>query len=160
MVRPVPRNSELNPTMNPPTINDHYTEDHDRLDQLFVRFQTLKASDRQEAAASFDKFHAGLEQHIVWEEEILFPSFESKFGGVSGPTEVMRWEHRQIRGFLGAISKKLTQEDWDTAQEESALLSVLSAHNHKEENILYPTIDQVTGDEERAEIFARMAAAN
>jgi len=142
--------------MNINSINEHYTHDHDRLDDLFHQFQTLKTSDRQNAIKNFEEFKAGLERHIAWEEEILFPSFEKKFGP-GGPTEVMRWEHRKIRKFLDAIAEKLTHRDHDTESEEIELESVLCLHNHKEEDILYPMIDQVTSDEERSEIFAAMS---
>lgn len=144
--------------MNTVSINEHYTHDHDRLDELFHQFQTLKTSDRVQAANNFREFKAGLEQHIVWEEEILFPSFETKFGLPGGPTEVMRWEHREIRKFLDAIAEKLVREEFDTEAEEEGLQAVLCPHNQKEEGILYPMIDQVTGAEERAEIFTRMSA--
>src|SRR5215469_12237635 len=139
------------------SINQHYTEDHERLDGLFFQFQKLKSSDRVRAKDHFLEFKSGLERHIVWEEEILFPSFESKFGHMGGPTAVMRWEHQEIRKYLDAIAKKIAQEDWETDAEEFGLTSVLCPHNHKEESILYPMIDQVTRAEERKEIFARMA---
>jgi regulator of cell morphogenesis and NO signaling len=142
--------------MNTASINDHYTHDHDRLDELFHQFQTLKSTDRPNALRHYQEFKAGLEQHIVWEKELLFPSFESKTRMITGPTEVMRWEHRQIRDFLSAIAGRLARDDFDTSDEESGLLAVLGPHNYKEENILYPMIDQVTGAEERADIFARM----
>lgn len=138
------------------TINEHYTEDHERLDELFHQFRKLKFSDQARAKNNFTQFKSGLEQHMVWEEEILFPSFETRFGHVGGPTEVMRWEHQEIRKYLDAISKKLAQGDWQTEAEELGLTSVLCPHNHKEESILYPMIDQVTQAEERKEIFARM----
>lgn len=145
--------------MNTASINEHYTHDHDRLDELFHQFQTLKTSDRGQAANTFREFKAGLEQHIVWEEEILFPSFETKFGLPGGPTEVMRWEHREIRKYLDAIADKLGRDEFDTADDEFGLLAVLCPHNQKEEGILYPMIDQITGAEERAGIFARMSAS-
>lgn len=143
--------------MNNPTISDHYGQDHDRLDELFQRFQTLKTSDRARAVLAFQEFHAGLERHIVWEESILFPAFETKTGMTSGPTQVMRWEHEQIRGFLKAIADKLAAGADDTGDDEAGLLAVLGPHNHKEENILYPMIDQVTDGTERTQIFAEMA---
>lgn len=142
------------------SINQHYTEDHDRLDELFHQFQKQKATDHNTAVKAFQQFKAGLEQHIVWEEEILFPSFEKKFGHLGGPTAVMRWEHQEIRKYLDAISTKLAQEDWQTEVEEIGLTSVLCPHNHKEESILYPMIDQVTHAEELKEIFARMGKGN
>jgi len=142
--------------MNNSSISHHYGEDHDRLDELFQRFQTLKSSDRASAVRAFQEFHAGLERHIVWEEEILFPAFETKTGMTSGPTQVMRWEHEQIRGFLAAIAGKLAAGADDTSDDEAGLLAVLGPHNHKEENILYPMIDQVTDGAERTQIFAEM----
>lgn len=145
--------------MNSASINDHYTHDHDRLDELFHQFQKLKSSDRATATRHFHEFKSGLEQHIVWEEEILFPSFEAKIGLPGGPTEVMRWEHNEIRKYLDAIAEKLARADADTEVEEMGLQAVLCPHNHKEENILYPMIDQVTGAEERAAIFTRMNAS-
>ncbi len=145
--------------MNTASINDHYAHDHVRLDELFHQFQTLKSADRPNALRHYQELKAGLEQHIVWEEEILFPSFEAKFGLPGGPTEVMRWEHREIRKYLDAIAEKLARNDYDTEVEEMGLQAVLCPHNHKEENILYPMLDQVTGVEERADIFARMSAS-
>jgi len=127
------------------------------LDELFHQFQQLKPTDRSKAVRHFQEFKTGLEQHIVWEEEILFPSFEAKFGLPGGPTQVMRWEHQEIRKYLDAIAEKLARND-DTEVEEMGLQAVLCPHNQKEEGILYPMIDQVTGAEERAGIFARMDA--
>ena len=68
----------------------------------------------------------------------------------------MRWEHQQIRQYLDAIALKLSRQDFATEEEEMSLEAVLCPHNQKEESILYPMIDQVVGQEERAEIFAAM----
>jgi len=105
---------------------------------------------------AFQEFKAGLERHIVWEEEILFSVFENKTGMTGGPTQVMRWEHQQIRGFLEAIAGKLAAGTDATGDDEAGLLAVLGPHNHKEENILYPMIDQVNDGAERTKIFAEM----
>ena len=143
--------------MKPRSIHEHYAGDHQHLDALFHQFQSLKAGDRSHAGKSFQEFKAGLERHIVWEEEILFPSFDRRFGHLQGgPTAVMRWEHQQIRKFLDAIALKLDRQDFGTEEEELGLEAVLCPHNQKEEGILYPMIDQVVGEDERAEIFAAM----
>jgi iron-sulfur cluster repair protein YtfE (RIC family) len=142
--------------MNSVSINQHYTEDHDRLDELFHQFQSLKSSDFAKAIHCFQEFKSGLERHIVWEEEIVFPAFEKRFGQYGGPTEVMRWEHREIRKYLDALLEKLARGDKETEVEEMGLQGVLCPHNQKEENILYPMIDHVTEVEERKGIFAQM----
>ena len=98
--------------MQTQSINQHHTEDHQRLDGLFHEFQNLKVSDHRAAEKSFGEFKAGLERHIVWEEEILFLAFEQKFGHLQGgPTAVMRLEHREIRKYLDAIARKLAEHN-------------------------------------------------
>ena len=144
--------------MQTQSINQHYTEAHQQLDDLFHEFRELKATDHWKAKKSFFQFKTGLERHIVWEEEILFPAFEEKLNHLQdGPTAVMRLEHQEIRIHLNAMAGKLAEEDFETDEDEQALEAVLCPHNHKEENILYPMIDQVFGLEERKEIFARMS---
>jgi regulator of cell morphogenesis and NO signaling len=143
--------------METQSINRHYTEDHQRLDDLFHEFQELKAADRRKAGELFGQFKAGLERHIVWEEEILFPAFEEKFHHFqNGPTAVMRLEHQEIRRHLESIADKLGREDFDTEEDECKLDAVLCAHNHKEEGILYPLMDHVFSAQERSEMFLKM----
>lgn len=139
------------------TITQHYAEDHDRLDALFTSFQQLKRVDYPNAKLNFREFKFGLQRHIIWEEEILFPHFE-RITGMSGggPTEVMRQEHRQILDSLELLHAKVRVQDPDSDQEESILLGVLASHNQKEEMILYPTIDRLLGEQETAGVFAAM----
>ncbi|HEX5398577.1 MAG TPA: hemerythrin domain-containing protein [Verrucomicrobiae bacterium] len=143
--------------MQTQSINQHYTEDHQHLDDLFHEFQNLKFTDCRKAEKVFYEFKSGLERHIVWEEEILFPAFEEKFNHLQdGPTTVMRLEHREIRKYLEAIAQKLAEENFETNDEEIRLEAVLCPHNHKEEGILYPMMDQVFSEPERAGMFLEM----
>jgi regulator of cell morphogenesis and NO signaling len=141
----------------PATITTFYEEDHDRLDELFKTFQRLKRSDFAKAKDAFKEFKVGLQRHIVWEEELLFPMWEEKTGMIEdGPTPVMRFEHSQIKQLLDTIHQKVEKQNPETDQEEQALLNLLSSHNRKEERALYPAIDNVTSAEERAMIFSNM----
>lgn len=145
--------------MNPLSITSHFETDHDRLDGLFKTFQNLKRTDFPKAKEAFVDFKFGLQRHIVWEEEILFPAFEEKTGmSDAGPTAVMRMEHRQIGAVLEAIHQKIKYQNPDSDEDEAALLSVLSQHNMKEENILYPAIDHLLSAEEVKEVFRKMEA--
>jgi iron-sulfur cluster repair protein YtfE (RIC family) len=140
-----------------PSVQTSFATDHDRLDELFVQFQNTKRSDYAKAKEFFKQFKFGLQRHIVWEESILFPLFEKKTGMFeTGPTQVMRYEHRRIGALLEAIHKKVQQQDPNSDSEERALLEALSAHNQKEETVLYPTLDRLTKDVERAEAFTAM----
>ncbi len=139
------------------TITAFYEEDHDRLDVLFKTFQTSKRSDFAKAKAAFKEFKVGLQRHIVWEEELLFPIWEEKTGMVEdGPTPMMRHEHSQIKQLLDTIHQKVEGQNPETDQEEQALLNLLSSHNRKEERALYPAIDNVTSAEERTTVFSNM----
>jgi len=139
------------------TISEFYEQDHDRLDELFKTFQQLKRSDFPRAKEAFKTFKFGLQRHIVWEEDVLFPLWEEKTGiSEGGPTFVMRAEHRQIGQQLEAIHGKVADQNPDSDQEEQTLLALLGSHNMKEERVLYPAIDQLASAEERATVFQNM----
>lgn len=139
------------------TVSAFYERDHDRLDELFKTFQKFKRSDFAKAKEAFKEFKVGLQRHIVWEEDLLFPLWEEKTCmSEGGPTFVMRKEHRQIGQQLEAIHDKVAEQNPDSDQEEAALLNMLGSHNMKEERVLYPAIDQVTSPEERETVFQNM----
>jgi iron-sulfur cluster repair protein YtfE (RIC family) len=138
-------------------ITEVMSRDHDRLDEILRAFHEEKGRDLRKAEGLFSEFKAGLENHIDWEEDILFPIFENRQGGrTSGPTAVMRMEHLQIKNLLAQIVERLKKDDPDTGSLENDLVNVLTAHNKKEEEILYPWIDQSVTDEEREEVLAEM----
>lgn len=133
------------------------SEDHDRLDEIFKKFHGMVEEDITKAKALFSEFAKGLKTHIAWEEDILFPIFENKTGmSFGGPTAVMRMEHEQIKNFLSGIEAKLEQENSNVAEEEKNLLIVLTAHNDKEESIVYPEIDALITKEECIEALKKL----
>jgi len=139
------------------TISEFYEKDHDQLDELFKTFQQLKRSDFAKAKEAFEAFKFGLQRHIVWEEDLLFPLWERKTGRFEeGPTVVMRVEHLQIKQQLEAIHGKVAEQNPESDKEEQALLDLLGAHNRKEERALYPAIDQVANADEREAVFKNM----
>lgn len=139
------------------TISAFYEQDHDRLDELFKMFQTFKRSDCAKAKAAFQEFQFGLQRHMAWEEDLLFPLWEEKTGMTEGgPTFVMRAEHRHIGAQLEAIHAKVAGGNVESEQEEQALSALLGAHNMKEERVLYPSIDQMMTEEERDAVYRDM----
>lgn len=143
--------------MQTQSIYKHYTEDHQHLDDLFHEFKELECSDRRKARTVFQEFKTGLERHIVWEEEILFPAFEEKSNHRQDDlTAVMRLEHQAIRKYLDAIARKLAGEDFETDDEVMRLEWVLCLHNHKEEGTIYPMMDQAFSEQERSGMFLKM----
>lgn len=139
------------------SIQAAFAADHDRLDELFVNFRKWKRTDYPKAKEFFKDFKFGLQRHIVWEESILFPQFEHKTGMVKhGPTEVMRMEHRKIADRLEEVHQFVQKQDPNRDHEEELLLEALLEHNQKEEHVLYPALDRLLGDEEKADVFAEM----
>jgi len=142
------------------TILEFMSVDHDRLDNKIRMYSTEKLVDIERAESIFLSFKNELERHIIWEEDILFPVFEKKTGiKDGGPTSVMRMEHNQIKNHLQEIKRKLhTKKIQDPCKEEVALFKVLESHNQKEENILYPGIDNLTSEREKELLIKQMSA--
>lgn len=132
-------------------------QDHDRLDDLFRSFQSMKRSEFDTAKQAFAEFVRGLQRHIIWEEEMLFPVFEAHTGvRESGPTAVMRLEHRRIKAALDKIHDQIARGVIETDEFEKVLVETLAAHNQKEETILYPWIDDLLSEQEAKDLLARM----
>jgi iron-sulfur cluster repair protein YtfE (RIC family) len=139
------------------TIAGHYGHDHDRLDDLLQQFVRLNETDPAAASPIFAEFKSGLERHILWEEEILFPIFEDKTGARhSESTALMCWEHTMIKDFLFKIHSQLARQQKALKEDVEAMRSLLQLHNHKEESSLYPALDAVLGPEDQARVFAEM----
>ena len=119
--------------------------DHDRLDEIFTEFKKLKQNDLDKAKQYFQEFKEGLERHIIWEEDILFPHFDKKNGfHNTGPTMVMKQEHIEIKKNLYKIQDLLDHNNIKTEDYEKQMFSILKMHNDKEESILYPAIDKIS----------------
>jgi regulator of cell morphogenesis and NO signaling len=142
--------------MDTETVTAYFEQDHNRLDALLTTFHEMKRTDFALAKERFREFKFGLQRHIVWEEDLLFPLWEQRSGITEGPTAVMRAEHKRIGAALEALHIKVNQGDPECEAEEQALSALLEAHNLKEERILYPAIDHAITDEERPALFRRM----
>ena len=108
------------------------------------------------ADETFSRFVRGLERHLEWEEELLFPLFEQRSGmtGV-GPTAVMRAEHRCFKVLLDRIQDRLSAgSSLDGLDKE--LFDALTVHNRKEETLLYPWLDGLLSEEEAGMLVNRM----
>ena len=144
--------------MHVKSVNSTYTEDHEHLRQLFQRFQSLKGTDRSEARNVFHQFKSELERHIRWEEQILFPWFNHKYANLKySPIPILNREHGQILVYLDDIARKLARDDFDTKVDEDAIEMVIDMHNQKEEGELFPALDKVLTDQERAAILDAMS---
>ncbi|MDQ9090164.1 hemerythrin domain-containing protein [Pseudoalteromonas haloplanktis] len=139
-------------------ITTYFEADHKRLDSLYLAFKhSSKESDSTQAVAYFMAYKEGIEKHIVWEESVLFPFFEQQTGMLNGPTRVMTMEHQQVyrlnEAILACIEQKIPSEAFELELEE-----LLAGHNHKEENILYPMIDNNSNESQKAKLLLDIAS--
>ncbi len=116
---------------------------HKHCDELFADAEEACANgDWTAGAKAFALLLDQLETHFVSEEELLFPAFENATGMTSGPTEVMRGEHRQMRELLAQMQEALASSNSDAfGGAAETLLILMQQHNLKEENVLYPMCD-------------------
>lgn len=142
-------------------VTDYLQDDHRRLDAILPDVKSSVAEgDFQRAGDRFAEFSRGLGRHIDIEEQILFPFFEQTTGMVGGPTAVMRSEHVEIRRWMNDVTAALKAADAAGVETSiRGLKDILSAHNMKEERILYPMTDRAAGnDSAREELVKRLQA--
>jgi len=122
---------------------------HKHCDDLFVAAEdAVQRADWAAAAPSFERFHDQMKAHFEVEENMLFPAFEAATGMSAGPTEMMRYEHEQMRSLLAQLAAACAARDGEGyAGVAETLLMLMQQHNMKEENMLYPMCDQALGAE-------------
>ena len=126
------------------TIPDFMTVKHRECDDIFIQAESAVAKkDWPLAAQKLQAFETLLLSHLAVEEDILFPKFEEATGMTSGPTQVMRMEHEQMRSLLSDLRSALSKQDKETFLGLSETFIVLiQQHNMKEEMMLYPMAQQ------------------
>lgn len=130
-----------------------FCRDHARLDKLFD--ECLK-SGFKDCQAELDEFAAGLVQHIIWEEEYLFPVFEHVSQMFDkGPTFVMRSDHHSIQELLYELVMGARAGNPDIAL-ASQLQGLLLQHNQAEENVLYEAVESMLMDESLQELLTHL----
>ncbi|OGA00737.1 MAG: hemerythrin [Betaproteobacteria bacterium RIFCSPLOWO2_02_FULL_62_17] len=117
---------------------------HRHCENLFVfAEECAQRGDWAAAASAFEHFHDQINAHFDAEEGMLFPAFEAATGMSAGPTQMMRYEHGQMRSLLSQLAAACAAHDGEGyAGAAETLLMLMQQHNMKEENILYPMCDQ------------------
>lgn len=135
--------------------------DHERLDELERRaFAARAAGDTELAVRLFEDFGRGLRRHIAFEEQLLFPTFEkgSELPAESGPTRVMRQEHREIQRLLTELEERFGSRTCSLDGARAVFHEILRDHNRKDELVLYPLTDRFLTPDQRDELVARIQA--
>ena len=146
--------STENTTDGTETLEQALEREHREIDAGIEEFTS--GGDAQPLLQAMD----ALRRHIYLEEEFLFPPLRK--AGMMMPVFVMVREHADMWRLLDDLQPRLQSgEGGSTVQDAcQALVSLLQAHNPKEEQILYPQADAVLGAEAGGELkqFMRTGA--
>lgn len=125
------------------SIPQYMTEKHRECDDIFTEAESAVAKNNWSLATTkWQAFVSELLVHFDAEETVLFPEFEQATGMTSGPTQVMRMEHQQMRALVQDLDNALAAQNKDEYLGLSETLMVLmQQHNMKEEMMLYPMAD-------------------
>jgi len=141
-------------------ISQFMTQEHRDCDTGFAKAEQLVADKKwEEANEAFLAFANETLLHFKREEEELFPAFEAQTGSSEGPTQVMRYEHEQVKGLIGKLAESLEAEDRDAYLSLcESMMILLQQHNMKEEQMLYAMCDRVLPPEEKTHTLDKMKA--
>ena len=130
-------------------IKQFMAQDHRDCDLLFAKAENAATKDDWAAASqAFNAFFQAMERHFGVEEQVLFPAFEEETGVLTGPTEMMRMEHDQMRTLFAEMKDAMKQQNSDDyLGAAETLLIMMQQHNMKEEQILYNMMDQRLPDD-------------
>jgi iron-sulfur cluster repair protein YtfE (RIC family) len=130
------------------SITGHMQQDHVLIDGIAARAVAAAESRDWDALARHGgEFLRRLRQHIEIEEDVLFPAFEQRTGMTAGgPSVQMRVEHEQMQPILARMQAAIGAQDAGGYRSASqALFDILVPHNQKEEQMMYPMLDQAVG---------------
>jgi iron-sulfur cluster repair protein YtfE (RIC family) len=130
-------------------LSSYMKADHRACDEAFANMEN-EVSDENwtNATKLFEAFASDLNHHFNMEEDVMFPAFEAREAGHCNPTPVMIMEHTQMRNVL-----KQLREDLEAKNKEhffglsETLMMTMQQHNMKEEQMMYPMIDESLGEE-------------
>jgi len=133
-------------------LKDFMITDHRACDEAFATMENAVHEEKwDEAKKLFESFASDLNYHFDMEEEVMFPTFESRSGSAHcNPTPVMIMEHTQMRKLTSDMREQLDAKNKDQFFGLSeTLMMTMQQHNMKEEQMMYPMVDEAMVGEEQ-----------
>ncbi len=139
-------------------ISAYMREEHRSCDELFADAEkAVIDGDFDKAQELFVAFSEDTLKHFQKEEEVLFPTFEEVTGSTEGPTQVMKYEHEQMRELIGRMAKAAEERDKDAYLSiAESMMILLQQHNMKEEQMLYAMCDRVIPADKKERTLKQM----
>ncbi|MBD3809996.1 MAG: hemerythrin domain-containing protein [Sulfuricurvum sp.] len=128
-------------------ILEFMRDDHRACDHIYSDAENaLLAKEIEKGVELFGVFSDATNHHFDMEERELFITFEKRTGMMGGPTQMMRYEHQQLRSLLESMRVALNENRLnDFFGIGESMMIMLQQHNMKEEQMLYPMIDRALG---------------
>jgi len=119
------------------------THDHRECDVKFEHIEeAVSNKDFAKAEQLFNQWKKVNLRHFDIEETILFPETVNAMGMKIPPIMVMEMEHQQIKNCISQMEAALSQKNGDDFLGfADTCMIMIQQHNMKEEQILYPMID-------------------
>ena len=133
-------------------LKDFMIANHRACDVEFANMENAVNDEKwAEAEKLLLKFASDLNYHFDMEEKVMFPAFEARSGSAHcNPTPVMIMEHTQMRNVLKELKKELDNKNKDQFFGLSeTLMMTMQQHNMKEEQMMYPMVDEAMVGEEQ-----------
>ncbi len=129
-------------------ILEFMRDDHRMCDDFYTKSENaLSAKETEQAKEFFETFYRVTNHHFDMEERELFIAFEQRTGMMGGPTQMMRYEHQQLRSLLESMKSALNENRHnDFFGIGESMMIMLQQHNMKEEQMLYPMMDRALED--------------
>jgi hemerythrin-like domain-containing protein len=148
-----------------PTFID-LLELHQRLDDLFLAHQrALLRLDLDSAATALETYAGELLAHIRDEEALMIPLYQERAKiPLGGAVEIYLGEHEKLKRLLVLFAEEIDKIRTMADVERGVLFLIdsqyifkrlLVHHDARERKMLYPLLDDVTSEGERAQLFAR-----
>ena len=143
---------------------------HVALDGMFFEHQSALLRFEFEAALDcLDRYEACLLVHMQDEENVLLPVYaERAVIDRSGTVQMFRDEHAKMRAFIELFKRqigKLASEPHPNAglimllDREAFYKRLVSHHDKREREFLFPALDSVTSDAEKVELLGRVTCS-
>ena len=129
--------------------------EHRECDDYFAASESMVASGNwEDANEKFLQFADTTLLHFKKEEDEIFPAFETQSGSSEGPTQVMRFEHEQVRGLIGKLAHAIESTDKDAYLSlAESMMILLQQHNMKEEQMLYAMCDRMIPIDQKEQLL-------
>ena len=132
--------------------------EHSLYENLLSRCQeTVEIEDWDSVSRLFDELVAHLKRHMLLEEEVLYPAYESAPHAPQGPTTALREEHSAIVRLVRDMARIIRTRDSGHVLEGLAQLeNRMIKHHEKEEDIFLPMASHILNTS-RDELLRKLA---